>query len=62
MKLIGENFDKIPKSSDVVGLMENDPEYQLIVEANNIAAEVDAEISRFPCILFFINLTAILWC
>lgn len=47
MKLIGENFDKIPKSSDVVGLMENDPEYQLIVEANNIAAEVDAEISRF---------------
>jgi U4/U6 small nuclear ribonucleoprotein PRP31 len=47
MKQIGENFDKIPNSSDVVGLMESDPEYQLIVEANNIAADIDSEISTY---------------
>lgn len=30
-----------------MGLMESDPEYQLIVEANNIAVEIDGEIGKF---------------
>ncbi|CAH0406614.1 unnamed protein product [Chilo suppressalis] len=38
---VGNNRKKI----DVMGLMESDPEYQLIVEANNIAAEIDGEIA-----------------
>ncbi|XP_028170449.1 U4/U6 small nuclear ribonucleoprotein Prp31, partial [Ostrinia furnacalis] len=38
---VGNNRKKI----EVTGLMESDPEYQLIVEANNIAAEVDGEIA-----------------
>lgn len=44
MTEIDKNFDKIPKPSDIVGLIEADPEYRLIVEANNIAADVDSEI------------------
>lgn len=32
------------KSSDIVGPVESDPEYQLIVEANNLAVEIDTEI------------------
>lgn len=40
---IGGSRNKI----EVTGLMETDPEYQLIVEANNIAVEIDGEISRF---------------
>lgn len=40
---IGNNRQKI----EVTGLMETDPEYQLIVEANNIAVEIDGEIGRF---------------
>lgn len=32
------------KSNDVIGPVESDPEYQLIVEANNVAAEIDNEI------------------
>lgn len=43
---------------EVTGLMETDPEYQLIVEANNIAVEIDGEISMFrlnllDCSFFF---------
>lgn len=44
MTEIDKNFDKIPKPSDIVGLIEADPEYRLIVEANNIAADIDSEI------------------
>lgn len=32
------------KQSDIIGPVESDPEYQLIVEANNTAADVDNEI------------------
>ncbi|XP_063907713.1 U4/U6 small nuclear ribonucleoprotein Prp31 [Zophobas morio] len=32
------------KNFDIIGRVELDPEYQLIVEANNIAADIDAEI------------------
>lgn len=39
---VGNNRKKI----EVAGLMESDPEYQLIVEANNIAVEIDGEIGR----------------
>ncbi|KAJ8933613.1 hypothetical protein NQ314_013903 [Rhamnusium bicolor] len=35
---------KIRKTADIVGPVEVDPEYQLIVEANNIAQDVDNEI------------------
>ncbi|KAM3963440.1 pre-mRNA processing factor 31 [Aphomia sociella] len=38
---VGNNRKKI----EVTGLMESDPEYQLIVEANNIAVEIDGEIA-----------------
>jgi len=31
----------------VCGPLEADPEYQLIVEANNITVEIDNEISKF---------------
>ncbi|XP_044750716.1 U4/U6 small nuclear ribonucleoprotein Prp31 [Coccinella septempunctata] len=32
------------KNNDIIGPVESDPEYQLIVEANNVAAEIDNEI------------------
>lgn len=32
--------------------MESDPEYQLIVEANNIAVEIDGEIGKLLFIIF----------
>lgn len=35
---------KSRKSAEIVGPVESDPEYRLIVEANNTAAELDAEI------------------
>lgn len=37
---------KLRKSSDIIGPVEADPEYQLIVEANNTAADVDNEIGK----------------
>lgn len=40
------HFVKNPrKTSEMIGNVESDPEYQLIVEANNIAVEIDNEIS-----------------
>lgn len=44
---VGNNRNKF----EITGLMESDPEYQLIVEANNIAVEIDGEIGkiRFFC-------------
>lgn len=38
---------KIRKQSDIIGPVESDPEYQLIVEANNTAADIDNEISEY---------------
>lgn len=38
---------KIRKQSDIIGPVESDPEYQLIVEANNTAADVDNEIGWY---------------
>ncbi|VVD02370.1 unnamed protein product, partial [Leptidea sinapis] len=42
---IEKNFGNDRKKMEVTGLMESDPEYQLIVEANNIAVEIDGEIA-----------------
>lgn len=43
-------------SSEMIGNVESDPEYQLIVEANSVAVEIDNEICkfflRFPQALF----------
>ncbi|XP_068629692.1 U4/U6 small nuclear ribonucleoprotein Prp31 [Battus philenor] len=42
---IEQNSGSNRKKIEVMGLMESDPEYQLIVEANNIAVEIDGEIA-----------------
>nr|XP_026495339.1 U4/U6 small nuclear ribonucleoprotein Prp31 isoform X2 [Vanessa tameamea] len=42
---IEQNVGNDRKKIEVTGLMESDPEYQLIVEANNIAVEIDGEIA-----------------
>lgn len=52
----GNNRNKV----EVAGLMESDPEYQLIVEANNVAVEIDGEIGMhsnlyFSCVDLFIK-------
>lgn len=44
-----------------MGLIESDPEYQLIVEANNIAVEVDGEIGRF-CKFYYATGIKITYC
>lgn len=49
---VGNNRQKI----EVTGLMETDPEYQLIVEANNIAVEIDGEIGRCLYIVYLLIL------
>lgn len=40
---------KTRKSTDIIGPVESDPEYQLIVEANNTAADIDNEIGISAC-------------
>ncbi|KAL4703445.1 hypothetical protein ACJJTC_010765 [Scirpophaga incertulas] len=45
MREIEHNVGSNRKKIEVTGLMESDPEYQLIVEANNIAVEIDGEIA-----------------
>lgn len=47
---------KIRKAIDIVGPVEADPEYQLIVEANNLAQDVDNEISLSCHFRYFFNL------
>lgn len=43
-----EQHSKVPrKSTDIIGPVEADPEYQLIVEANNMAVKIDNEISNY---------------
>lgn len=42
---IEQNAGNDRKKIEVTGLMESDPEYQLIVEANNVAVEIDGEIT-----------------
>lgn len=41
-----DKYSKVSRrSSDIIGPVEADPEYQLIVEANNIAVEIDDEVA-----------------
>ena len=40
-------FCKVSYFVVVSGIIEADPEYQLIVEANNITVEIDNEISKY---------------
>lgn len=51
LKDIMDQIDKYSKvfrkTADIIGPVESDPEYQLIVEANNIAVNVDDEICKF---------------
>lgn len=48
-----EKHSKVPrKSADIVGPVECDPEYQLIVEANNMAVDIDNEIGNNSYIEF----------
>lgn len=42
---IDENIHKLRTAEDIVGPVESDPEYKLIVEANTLAVEIDNEIS-----------------
>lgn len=43
-----QRFQSLPSSNNrSAGPLEVDPEYQLIVEANNLAVEIDNEISKF---------------
>lgn len=48
MQIILEKIDhyvaRPRKSTEMIGNVESDPEYQLIVEANSIAADIDNEI------------------
>ncbi|XP_049780622.1 U4/U6 small nuclear ribonucleoprotein Prp31 [Schistocerca cancellata] len=44
MALIDEYSIKMRKSEEITGPVEADPEYQLIVEANNLAVDIDNEI------------------
>lgn len=42
-----EKYSKVSrKSADIIGPVESDPEYQLIVEANNMAVDIDNEIGN----------------
>lgn len=45
IKQIESYKGRVRKSEDIIGPVEADPEYQLIVEANNIAADIDNEIA-----------------
>lgn len=42
-----DKYSKIlRKPTDIVGAVESDPEYQLIIGANNLAAKIDDEIGN----------------
>ncbi|XP_063224172.1 U4/U6 small nuclear ribonucleoprotein Prp31 [Bacillus rossius redtenbacheri] len=45
MRAIDSYTGKLRKSEEIVGPVESDPEYQLIVEANNVAVDIDGEIA-----------------
>lgn len=44
LKEIDAYIDNPRKSNEMIGNVESDPEYQLIVEANSIAVDIDNEI------------------
>lgn len=46
---INEYISKPRKCNEIIGNVESDPEYQLIVEVNSVAVEIDNEICKFFC-------------
>lgn len=48
---IDKYIDNPRKSNEMIGNVESDPEYQLIVEANSVAVEIDNEICKLYLIL-----------
>lgn len=46
LKQIDEYTSKPRTSNEIIGNVESDPEYQLIVEVNTIAVEIDNEICK----------------
>ena len=44
MNQIKSYGSKVRKATEIVGTVEADPEYQLIVEANDLAQDIDNEI------------------
>lgn len=59
LRTILEQIDKYVahprKASEMIGNVESDPEYQLIVEANGIAVEIDNEICEYILLVDLIN-------
>lgn len=51
IKQIESYSGRIRRAADIIGPVESDPEYQLIVEANNIAADIDGEIGKLLTVL-----------
>lgn len=52
IKQIESYVSRTRKTVEIVGPVEADPEYQLIVEANNLAQDVDTEISKIVNLSF----------
>lgn len=46
LKQIDYYIQRPRKSNEMIGNVESDPEYQLIVEANSTAVEIDNEICK----------------
>lgn len=42
--------NKITSTNQISGPVEADPEYKLIVDANNLAADIDTEICTIPSV------------
>lgn len=55
---ISKYSQKIRRPSDIIGPVEADPEYQLIVEANNLAVEIDNEIG-IKLLKYYLNIHGI---
>lgn len=52
MKQIESYGPKVRNATDVIGPVEADPEYQLIVEANDLAADIDNEVVGYLQAIF----------
>ena len=53
LKQIDEYTSKPRTSNEIIGNVESDPEYQLIVEVNTIAVEIDNEICKLSKLIRF---------
>lgn len=55
LKEIDHYLEHPRKPSEMIGNVESDPEYQLIVEANSTAVEIDNEICKRKTLIVFDN-------